>query len=106
MFGKTQYEQIRLHNIELNKSDSNQAAYLPSRREILLACAKIRASWDKVTERSRRAHFIEWHSLEERYLALYFKEGRKLRSRKKLADCKLCDSDYWQYAISEGVGDE
>jgi hypothetical protein len=78
--------------------------YLPSAQEIEEACFQIRQNWDEATEASRRVHKVVWHSPEAEYLALYAHEGQRVFNRKRLSDCKLCDSDYWQYAI--GVLDE
>lgn len=94
MYGNV--KKLRRKKLYHNKPD-----YVPTQHEIALACAQIRKTWDASVENSRRVHQVVWHSLEAEYLSLYFQEKRRFYGKKKLADCKLCDSEYWQYAIGD-----
>jgi len=83
------------------KLHHNMPDYLPTYNEIALVCARIRKTWDATTEKSRRVHQIIWHSLEAEYFSLYFCECRRPPAKKKLEDSRLCDSEYWQFAIGD-----
>lgn len=101
MFGKTKLSWNEIQAIRLEKNNDHFANYIPTLTEIALGCAEIQAGWDAETRRSRCTYKTEWASAEEAYLALHFRAKRPVLCRKKLDDCKLCDSEYWQYAIEE-----
>ena len=94
MLGKTKL-------LQPPKLGTNTPSYVPTRREIAKACAQIRKTWDAATEKSRRAYINLCLAMEITDYPVFTKEGRKIRGKRRLIDCNLCDSEYWQYAIGD-----
>lgn len=92
--------EVKTKKLSPNPLGDNNPFYIPTRKQIAAACRLIRESWDATTRRSRLV-YVNLALLSELYAyPIYVKDGIRKRSNRKLPDCDLCDSDYWQHAIS------
>jgi hypothetical protein len=84
-------------------------AYLPTPEDIERECEAIRSAWTETEEENNSVYRKPWFPPQESRLFRFQRVDEEAttaqrrvylsRKLKKLPDCNLCDSDYWQHAI-------